>query len=270
MSRTIGRGERDAEAVALEGAEVRVGGRRILGPIDLRVGTGERWVLLGPNGSGKTTLLLLAGARRHPSAGRVRVLGAPLGATDIRGVHPRIGHLGHRLTEMLPPSLEVLDVVLTGKRSTLVTWFQDLDEHDRLRAFERLRDVGCEHLASRPLSTCSQGERQRVLLARALFGRPELLLLDEPAAGLDLPARESLIRALEAATGPDAPALLLATHHVEEIPPSATHAALLREGELVASGPIHEVLTADRLRECFGMRIEVGYRNGRWWAIASA
>ncbi len=258
----------NGEVLAVEGAEVRVGGRGILGPVDLHVGQGERWVLLGPNGSGKTTLLEIAGARRHPSAGRVRILGARLGAADFRRVHPRIGHLGHRLTEMLPPGIGVLDVVLSGKRSTLVTWLQRLDDRDLRRARERLRDVGCEHLASQPLAACSQGERQRVLLARALFGRPDLLILDEPAAGLDLPARELLIRAVETATG--APSLLLATHHLEEIPPSVTHAALLRQGVLLASGSIETLLTPEWLRECFGMPVELGRRNGRWWATAAS
>lgn len=253
--------------LTLERVEVRTGGRRILGPVDLQVGGGERWVLLGPNGSGKTTILSLAGARRQPTSGTVRVLGLTLGRGDLRELHPRIGHCSHRLTELLPDDMRVLDVVLTGKRSALVTWFQSFDEEDRRRALARLEDVGCAELADRRLSTGSQGERQRVLLARALFREPELLILDEPSAGLDFPAREALIDALEAAAArPDAPTMLLATHHLEEIPPSTTHAALLSEGRIIAAGPVEDVLTEEHLRDCFRMELEVGRRNGRWWA----
>lgn len=255
------------EVVVLDHAEVRVQGHRILGPLDLRVHAGERWVLLGPNGSGKTTLLSLAGARRHPSAGSVRVLGSRLGRVDVASLHRRIGHCSHTLTEKLPPSMRVLDVVLTGKRSTLATWFQPIDDDDRARARARLAEVGCADLAERDLATCSQGERQRVLLARALFGRPDLLILDEPAAGLDFPGREALIAALEAAAASDgSPTMLLATHHLEEVPPSTTHAALLRSASLVGAGPVQQVLTPDLLRVCFGVDVAVGRRNGRWWA----
>lgn len=255
--------------VTLEGAVVRAGGRRLLGPVDLRVRRGERWVLLGPNGSGKTTLLTLAGARRQPSAGVVRVLGITFGRGDIRSLHPRIGHCGHTLTEMMPPNLTVLDVVLTGKRSTLVTWFEPIDEADRERARRRLVEVGAEELWRQPFARCSQGERQRILLARALFGEPELLILDEPAAGLDFPARELLIRALEsAAAGPSGPTTLMATHHLEEVPPSATHAALLRGGRLIAAGAVEEILVAERLEDCFAVPVEVGRRDGRWWAAS--
>ncbi|HEU4526627.1 MAG TPA: ATP-binding cassette domain-containing protein [Actinomycetota bacterium] len=256
-------------AVVLSGVVVRLGGRRVLGPLDLDVGAGERWVLLGPNGSGKTTLLGVAGGRRQPSAGTARVLGVTFGRGDVRVLHPRIGHASHTLTEMMPAHVSVLDVVLTGKRSALVTWFEPFDDVDRAHALERLREVGAESLAGQPLSACSQGERQRVLLARALFSRPELLILDEPAAGLDLPARERLIEALETASArADAPTMLLATHHLEEVPSSASHAALLREGRLLAAGPVDEVLTDERLRACFDLDVEVGRRNGRWWAVA--
>lgn len=255
--------------VTLHDAVVRAGGRRLLGPVDLRVLAGERWVLLGPNGSGKTTLLTLAGARRQPSSGVVRVLGVTFGRGDLRSLHPRIGHCGHTLTEMMPPNLTVLDVVLTGKRSTLVTWFESIEEADRERAGQRLAEVGAAELWRQPFARCSQGERQRVLLARALFGEPELLILDEPSAGLDFPARERLVRALETASaGSGAPTTLLATHHLEEIPASTTHAALLREGRLIATGPIEQVLTAERLQQCFAVPLEVGRLNGRWWAVS--
>jgi iron complex transport system ATP-binding protein len=257
------------EVVRLTDVEIRVQGRRILGPVDLVVRAGERWVLLGPNGSGKTTLLGLAGARRHPSSGSATVLGLTLGRGDSRSLHPRIGHGSHTLTELMPRGLSALDVVLTGRRSSLVTWLQPYDDDDRATARRRLADVGCAPFADRAFWTLSQGERQRVLLARSLAGAPELLILDEPAAGLDLPAREALITALEAAAAEaSSPAMMIATHHLEEVPPSATHAALLREGELVAAGPIEEVLTPGRLGETFGMTLEIGRRGGRWWATA--
>jgi iron complex transport system ATP-binding protein len=256
--------------VAVRDAVVRIGGRRVLGPLDLEVRAGERWALLGPNGSGKTTLLSLVGGRRQPSSGTVRVLGLTFGRGDVRTLHPRIGHASHALTEKMPPHLSALDVVLTGKRSALVTWFEPIDDDDRARARARLAEVHAERLAEQAFVSCSQGERQRILLARALFGRPELLILDEPSAGLDLPARELLIRALEtAASRPDAPTTLLATHHLEEIPGSTTHAALLRDGRIVTSGPIAEVLTAGNLLACFDLPVEVGRRNGRWWAAAA-
>jgi iron complex transport system ATP-binding protein len=265
VSRTLG----GPAAVELRHAVVRIDGRAVLGPIDLRIGRGERWVLLGPNGGGKTTLLALAGARRQPSSGRVAVLGAALGSTDVRAIHTRISHTSHVLSERMPSGLTVRTVVLTGKRAVLAPWFQEFDEEDERRAGTLLDRVGCADLAARRFDTCSQGERQRVLLARALYPDPELLILDEPASGLDLPARETLIEALEAVLAePSAPTTILATHHLEEIPPSSTHAALLRDGLLVASGAIEEVLRPDPLEACFDIAMDVGRRGARWWAVA--
>jgi iron complex transport system ATP-binding protein len=252
--------------VEMEQAAVRIDGRTVLGPIDLVVRRAERWVLLGPNGGGKTTLLALAGARRQPSSGRVTVLGARLGSADVRVLHPRISHTSHLLAERMPSDLSVRTVVLTGKRATLSPWFQSFDEADERRAATLLERVGCEHLAARRFTTTSQGERQRILLARALFPDPELLLLDEPASGLDLPAREALIEALEVvARTTSAPTTIVATHHLEEVAPSTTHAALLRDGRLVASGEIGRTLTSEALGACFRMAMRVGRRGGRWW-----
>jgi iron complex transport system ATP-binding protein len=261
----------DSPAVEMRKAQVRIDGRAVLGPIDLEVRRGERWVLLGPNGGGKTTLLALAGARRQPSAGRVAVLGVPLGTADVRALHPRISHTSHVLAERMAPGLAVRTVVLTGKRATLSPWFQEFDEADERRAAALLERVGCGGaLTERRFATLSQGERQRVLLARALFSDPELLILDEPASGLDLPAREALIEALEATVAQSStPTTIVATHHLEEIPPSTTHAALLRDGRLVASGEIEGVLTPKVLEECFGIAIDVGRRGARWWATAA-
>jgi iron complex transport system ATP-binding protein len=256
-------------AVELRGAGITIDGRTVLGPIDLRIAAGERWVVLGPNGSGKTTLLALVGARRQPSVGDVVVLGRALGSADVRTLHPRISHTSHVLAERMPGGLTVRAVVLTGKRGVLSPWFQDYDEDDLGRAAIVLERVGCGDLADRRFDRCSQGERQRVLVARALYPEPDLLILDEPASGLDLPARETLIDALEGGlTRSTSLTTVLATHHLEEIPPSITHAALLRDGRLVAGGEIGGVLTPDGLGSCFGIAIDVGHRNGRWWATA--
>jgi iron complex transport system ATP-binding protein len=258
------------DVVTMRGAIVRIGGRTVLGPVNLEVRRGERWVLLGPNGGGKTTLLALAGARRQPTAGTVTVLGTKLGRGDVRTLHPRISHTSHVLTELIPGDLTTLAVVLTGKRSTLSPWFQRFDAEDERRARKLLDRVGCGGLADRPLATGSQGERQRALLARAVFAAPELLILDEPASGLDLPSREGLLDAIEdLARDGTAPTVILATHHLEEIPASATHAALLRDGRLVAAGPVEDVLTPDALGDVFGMPIEVGRRGRRWWGAAA-
>jgi iron complex transport system ATP-binding protein len=255
--------------VAFDAVEIHVGGRVILGPVDLRIGSGERWIVMGPNGSGKTTMLGVAGGRRQPSRGSARVLGLTLAGGDVRTLHPRIAHASHALTELMPEHMRVEDVVLTGKRSALVTWFQTFDDDDRRRARERLRAVDCEELADRHLETCSQGERQRVLLARALYSEPELIILDEPAAALDLPAREALVAALETVMAEDAgTSMIVATHHLEEVPPSATHAVLLRKGLVVAAGPIETTLTGEHVSACFDLDVEIGRRGGRWWAVA--
>ena len=255
-------------AVVLDRARVVArDGTVLLGPVDLRVGTGERWALLGPNGSGKTTLLSLAGGRRHPSSGTATVLGGGFGVTDMRVLRRRIGHAGHRLAEAIRPSMTAIDAVLTGRDSVLESWMLHAEPRDREQARLLLERVGCWGLATRALGTLSQGERQRVLLARALFGEPELLVLDEPAAGLDLPSREALVSAVETIDGAT---VLLATHHLEELPSTITHAALLRDGRLVATGPVAQVLADAPLSTCFGMPLEVTRHNGRWAAVAGS
>ena len=240
----------------------------ILNGITWRVGRGERWALLGPNGSGKSTLLSIAAAVRHPSAGEATVLGGRFGKTDMAALRGRIG--------VVDPSQKVLawltaeEVVLTGFMATIRPLWDRYGPAERERARRSLALVGCEALVERPIATCSQGERQRVRLARALMNDPELLLLDEPAFGLDLPAREALIAALAALHG-DRPDLtsILVTHHLEELPPSTSHALLLRSGEVVAAGPIREVLTSERVTACFGLPIEVEERGCRWTARSS-
>jgi iron complex transport system ATP-binding protein len=255
----------EPEVVRMDDATVRIASNTILGPVSLTVRHEESWAIVGPNGSGKSTLLDLAGGIRHPTSGIVELFGDRLGTVDAREVRARIGFVGHHVAEAIPGHFAVRDVVLTGKRSTLVPWMQAFDEDDRRRADDLLGRVGCTDLARRPLATCSQGERQRVLLARASFGRPQLLLLDEPAAGLDLPGRELLLEALSS-TADASPTTMLVTHHVEEIPTTTTHAALLRRGCLVASGPIQDVLTESDMTACFDLPVSVSSRDGRWRA----
>jgi iron complex transport system ATP-binding protein len=177
--------------------------------------------------------------------------------------------VSHAVADRLRPTLTVERTVLTGKASTLETWFQELGDDDVATARRLLREVGCGSLGHRAIGTCSMGERQRVLIARALFGEPDLLLLDEPAAGLDLPAREHLVSAVTAAASrPNGPTTVLATHHLEEVPPTVTHAALLRDGRLLARGPAGEVLADGPLSACYGIEVAVERIDGRWWARA--
>jgi iron complex transport system ATP-binding protein len=199
----------------------------------------------------------------------VRIFGERVGRTDIRTLHPRIGHVSHSLADQLRPSILVLDVVLTGRDAALEPWMREFDDADRARADELLEQVGCSELVDRALGTCSMGERQRILLARAMFGEHDLLLFDEPAAGLDLPARERLLAAMTAASKDGSPASVLATHHLEEIPATATHAALLRAGLILEQGPIEGVLRPEALSACFGLAIHVERRAGRWSARAA-
>jgi iron complex transport system ATP-binding protein len=255
-------------AVELSGVEVRIAGRRILGPIDLRVEPGERWMLLGPNGSGKTTLLTVMGAWRHPSAGTATVLGKRAGRADVRTLRAQVGHVSHAVADALEPGLTTLEVVLTGRESTLATWPYEVTDAERTAALAALDAAGCGGLAGQAFERCSQGERQRVLLARARLGRRPLVLLDEPAAGLDLPGREDLLRVVDGMAGDRELALVMATHHLDEIPTSATHVALLRRGELIAAGPVDETLAPDALERCFGLRLRVERHAGRWFAVA--
>jgi len=255
--------------IVVEGVTVRRGGTHLLRDVSWRVAADERWVVLGPNGAGKTTLLGLAAGRLHPTTGVVHVLGERLGRTDLSELRTRIGLATMTLTERIPPDETVHDVVVTASWSVVGRFRERYDPIDEARARALLDQVGMAPLAHRRYGTLSEGERKRTLLARALMTDPELLLLDEPAAGLDLAGREDLVgRLAQLAHDPDAPALVLVTHHVEEIPPGFTHALLLREGTVVAQGPLTEVVTGEHLSKTFGMPLRVRHEDGRITARA--
>ena len=242
-------------------------GNDLLSAVSWRVSQDERWVVLGPNGAGKTTLLGLASARLHPSRGTVHVLGERLGAVDVFEVRPRVGLSSATLADRIPTEETVHDVVVTAAYAVLGRFREEYEALDDVRARALLDQLGVAHLAERRYGTLSEGERKRVQIARALMTDPELLLLDEPAAGLDLGAREDLVRRLgELAQDPAAPTLVLVTHHVEEIPAGITHALLLRDGRVVAQGKAAEVLTAQHLSTAFGLPLAVHDEAGRYYA----
>jgi iron complex transport system ATP-binding protein len=261
----------ECPAVVARGAVlVAPTGTTILEGIDWEVGGSDRWVIIGANGSGKTSLLRLAAAQTRPTSGTVDVLGERLGRTDMRELRRRIGMASVAVTDQLRPGLSAHDAVVTARHGALEPWWHDYDPADHARADELLATMGCAPLRDRPIATLSQGERQRVVLARALMPRPGLLLLDEPAAGLDLPAREALVDRLSDLAGDgEAPPMVLVTHHVEEIPPGITHALLLRGGRVVAAGPVDEAMTPPLLSDTFGIDVRLARRDGRWTAWSS-
>jgi len=260
----------DDLVIELDSVGVTRSGTALLQDITLRVQPDQRWVVLGPNGAGKTTLLSLAAGRLHPTTGTVRVLDEQLGRTDLAELRTRIGLTTASLAERIPGTERVLDVVLTAAWSVVGRWRERYDELDVGRAQELLGQFGVAGLAQREYGTLSEGERKRVQIARALMTDPELLLLDEPAAGLDLGAREELVGRLGVlAQDPHSPALMLVTHHVEEIPPGFTHALLLRGGTVVAAGELAATITGEHLSETFGVPLVVERAGQRYTARAA-
>jgi iron complex transport system ATP-binding protein len=256
-----------AAVLELADVTVRRGDAVLLDRVTWVVREGERWVLLGPNGAGKTTLLQIASAQMFPTSGLVGVLGELLGSVDVFELRPRIGLTSAAQAEKMPRNELVRDVVISAAYGVLGRWREDYDDLDHERADALLRETGVMHLADRTFGTLSSGERKRVQIARALMTDPELLLLDEPAAGLDLGGREDLVSTLSTlAHDPDAPATVLVSHHVEEIPPGFTHALLLRQGAVVAQGTVDEVLTERALSATFGMPLLLQHADGRWAA----
>ncbi|MCP2327414.1 iron complex transport system ATP-binding protein [Hamadaea flava] len=257
-------------AVAADHVVVTRSGQHLLRDLTWRVELDERWVVLGPNGAGKTTLINLAAGRTHPTSGTMHVLGERIGRTDLHELRTRVGLSTAALAETIPADEIVRNVVVTAAWSVMGRWKEDYDPGDLARAEALMAQFGVGHLAERLYGTLSEGERKRVQISRALMTDPELLLLDEPAAGLDLGGREDLVgRLARVAADPDSPALVLVTHHVEEIPPNFTHAMLLRQGGVVAAGLLDEVITGDNLSATFGVPLKVSYEDGRFSARAS-
>ncbi|HSI92976.1 MAG TPA: ABC transporter ATP-binding protein [Jiangellaceae bacterium] len=255
----------------LELADVSVvrSGNHLLKEITWSVADGDRWAILGPNGAGKTTLLQIAATNIHPTSGYAAVLGEMLGTVDVFELRPRVGLTSVALADRIPRSEVVRDVVVTASYAVVGRWREAYENYDEERARWLLDRLGVSELANRTFGTLSEGERKRVQIARAMMADPELLLLDEPAAGLDLGGRESLVATLgELATDPRSPAMVLVTHHVEELPRGFTHLLLLRAGAVVAAGPLDETLTDDNLSATFGIPLKLARADGRWTARA--
>ncbi|WEG10248.1 ABC transporter ATP-binding protein [Microbacterium horticulturae] len=250
---------------------VRRNARDIVDHVDWSVTDDQRWVILGANGAGKTTLLQLASTLLHPTSGGVTILDERLGHTDVFELRPRIGFASTAMARRVPPEETVLDVVMTAAYSVVGRWNETYEDIDERRALRVLAEWKLDHLADRTFGTLSEGEQKRVQIARAVMTDPELLLLDEPSASLDLGAREELLQLLGGyAQAPTTPAMVMVTHHVEEIPVGFTHVLLLREGSVVAAGPLASVLTAENLSATFGMPITLTATDGRYAARAAS
>lgn len=253
----------------LSDISVRRGDRIILGPINWQVLEGERWVVLGPNGAGKTTLLQICSSLIHPTTGEIHILGEKLGRVDVFELRTRIGLTSSALVEQISPDELVMDVVLTAAYAMLGRWQEKYDLWDESRAMALLTALGVRELGERLFGSLSEGEKKRVQIARALMADPELLLLDEPASSLDLGGREDLLRRIESLSkDPLAPATVIVTHHIEEIPVGTTHALLLRDGVAVAQGEVASVITDQNLTQAYGLAINVQTEGGRFFARA--
>lgn len=258
-----------AAVVDLAGVTIRRGTATLLDDITWEVDEQDRWVVIGPNGAGKTTLLQVLAAQIHPTGGVAGLLGEVLGTVDVFELRPRIGVTSAALADRIPKSESVADVVVSASYAVMGRWREQYDEMDHERAGELLAQLRVDHLANRTFGTLSEGERKRVQIARALMTDPELLLLDEPAAGLDVTGREALVRTLgELARDEMAPASVLVTHHVEEIPAGITHALLLKQGRIVAAGPLRETLNEQNMSETFDIGLTLTESDGRWSARA--
>jgi iron complex transport system ATP-binding protein len=245
-------------------------GNTILDNVSWTVDGTERWVILGPNGAGKTTLLQIAAALIHPSKGKATLLDQTLGRVDIFDLRPRIGFVSSAMSRRIPGDETVLNVVMTAAYSVTGRWNEEYEDIDLTRANRVLREWKLESFAERRFGALSDGEQKRVLIARAVMTDPEMLLLDEPAASLDLGSREELLHLLsEFAKSKGSPAMVMVTHHVEEIPQGFTHALLLRKGEVVAAGKLEDVVTAKLLSKTFGIPLDLNHHKGRYAARLS-
>lgn len=253
--------------IDFRGVELRRGGKNLVGPVDWQVELDERWVIIGPNGAGKTSLVRLAAAEEFPTKGTAFLMGEQIGKTDMRDLRALIGLSSAAVQSRIPADERVHDLVISAGYAVLGRWREEYHDMDFSRADDILARVGASHLKDRTWKTLSEGEKKRVILARALMSNPELLILDEPSAGMDLGGREDLVRYLgDLAMDPDAPAIVMITHHVEEIPYGFTHAMLLDEGEVVAKGLIDSVLTSENFSQAFHQPIQVDRIGKRYFA----
>ncbi|MGY1434826.1 ABC transporter ATP-binding protein [Streptomyces reniochalinae] len=256
-----------SEVLELVDVSVVRDGRALVEDVSWSVKEGERWVILGPNGAGKTTLLNIASSYLFPTSGSARILGEQLGSVDVFELRPRVGMASIAMAEKLPRRQTVLETVLTAAYGMTAHWQENYEKVDEDRARAFLDRLGMSEYLDRRFGTLSEGERKRTMIARAMMTDPELLLLDEPAAGLDLGGREDLVRRLgRLARDSYAPSMLMVTHHVEEIPPGFTHALMIRQGRVLAAGPLETELTSRNLSLCFGLPLVVETQNGRWTA----
>ncbi|MDR0990309.1 MAG: ABC transporter ATP-binding protein [Propionibacteriaceae bacterium] len=256
--------------IEVKDVTVRRGGQIILDHVSWTVDGADRWVVIGPNGAGKTTLVSLVSAALFPSSGEVELLDEMLGRVDVFELRPRIGVCSAAVAEQIPPQEKVRDVVLSAAYAVYGRWREEYRPIDERRADQLITDLGVGHLADRTFGTLSEGEGKRVQIARALMTDPEVLILDEPTAGLDLAGRELLLDTLSLIVmEPRAPASIMVTHHVEEIPVGVTHGLFLKQGRVVAAGPLPQVMTGPLLSATFDLPLEVGCRGGRWWAQAT-
>ena len=253
--------------IDFRGVEFIRGGNTLVGPVDWQVELDERWVIVGPNGAGKTTLIRMAAAQEFPSRGVAFVLGERIGKTDMRDLRAAIGLTSSAIASMIPASEKVGDIVVSAGYAVVGRWREKYEDVDYEQALDVLEQVGAMHLIDRTWGTLSDGEKKRVLIARAVMIDPELLIMDEPAAGMDLGGREDLIAYLgDLALDPDAPAMVMITHHLEEIPYGFTHAMLLDEGTVIAQGLIEDVLTSENVSRAYHQPIEVQHDDGRFYA----
>ncbi len=257
------------QVAELRNASVEVPGKSILKDIDLSIESGQHWVLVGPNGAGKTTIAKLISGREVPSSGEVVVLGEDTRQTESTYLASRVGLASSSVRERLAESSDVLSLVLPAAWGQTARFTEDYEDVDQERARDLLAALGIGDLADRRFGTLSEGEKQRVSIARALMADPEVVILDEPTAGLDLGARETLVSALgEIMSDRNAPVVLMITHELEEIAPGFTHGALIRAGKVVVSGELDQVLTSENLTKTFDLPLTVDKRDGRWWATA--
>lgn len=257
----------DRTVLSLSNVSVRRDGKTILGPVNFTVREGERWVILGPNGAGKSTLLKLLAAMSFPSSGTVEILGQLMGKVDVFEVRPRVGFCSSVMAEHIPEDETVQDVVMTAAYAVLGRWNEKYDLWDESRAIAILTTFGVRDLKDRVFGSLSEGERKRVQIARALMADPEILLLDEPAAGLDLWGREDLLKRFASfSMDPTAPVSILVTHHIEEIPEGTTHALLIQHGHIAVSGPVDDVITTEHVSAVFGLPIAVAKEGARFFA----